>query len=616
MHRSIVRAVFFVLLVGSPVVAQPILYVDAAAASGGDGSSWLQPISDLQVALATAAAPGSGVTEIWVRAGTYHPAEPGGSVETSFHMISGVTLFGGFDGTETRVDQRDVATNETILSGDLGDNDTFSPGSGWDGYADNSSNVVRSGGTNSTAVLDGFTVEAGAIVGLIAWGAWGSGLLNDGGSPTIRNCTFRRNYAYRGGAIYNGGPTITVENCTFVDNIAWLGFGAGIFSDTGNLVVRDCHFTNNEAVGGGSSEGGGAGIATWINATMDVARCTFVNNTARNFYASGDSAAAKGAGIFSFGPATIVDCLFDGNDAHAGAGIYNFGNGTVIANCLFQDNSVQAYDVSPAVSQGGGGAGVAVISFTASTTHIVGCTFVGNSGQEGVGAITYGSHLLDIDNSIFWNNTASSPEIVGLQTHVKGNEDVAYCCVEHLWVVPAGEDPLEPGNFPGCFDTNPLFVDPLGGDFHLAAGSPCIDAGDNTVIPAGIGTDLDGLDRRADDLTTPDTGSGGAPVVDLGPYEYGAVSVIVEFVRGDANQDGTIDVADAVTELGALFLGETTSCWSALDANDDGSANVADVVALLAYAFDGASNPPSPFPGCGDDPSDDPLTCSAFAGCP
>jgi hypothetical protein len=83
----------------------------------------------------------------------------------------------------------------------------------------------------------------------------------------------------------------------------------------------------------------------------------------------------------------------------------------------------------------------------------------------------------------------------------------------------------------GNIDADPAFVDPDGADndpntwedndYRLGAGSPCIDAGDNTASRAGVTTDLDGNPRFVDDPNTdPDTGNGTPPIVDMGAYEY------------------------------------------------------------------------------------------------
>ncbi|MEE8202061.1 MAG: choice-of-anchor Q domain-containing protein, partial [Candidatus Acidoferrales bacterium] len=58
-------------------------------------------------------------------------------------------------------------------------------------------------------------------------------------------------------------------------------------------------------------------------------------------------------------------------------------------------------------------------------------------------------------------------------------------------------------------------------DYRLTAASPCIDAADNTAVPEGITTDLDGNPRFLEIPETPDTGNppGGGPIVDMGAYE-------------------------------------------------------------------------------------------------
>ena len=89
------------------------------------------------------------------------------------------------------------------------------------------------------------------------------------------------------------------------------------------------------------------------------------------------------------------------------------------------------------------------------------------------------------------------------------------------------------------------------------------------------------------------------------------------FVRGDVNQDSTIDIADPVSMLNIIF-GVTPgfSCFDAIDANDDGDANIADPVYLLANLFSGGNPPSAPFPNCGVDPTADALDCAQSGACP
>jgi CD109 antigen len=82
------------------------------------------------------------------------------------------------------------------------------------------------------------------------------------------------------------------------------------------------------------------------------------------------------------------------------------------------------------------------------------------------------------------------------------------------------------------------------------------------------------------------------------------------FVRGDLNGDGTVDLSDAVGILGYLFLGETVpTCLDAGDVNDDGSIEITDSILLLNHLFLGGPPPLAPFPAAGPDPTEDSLDC-------
>ncbi len=88
-----------------------------------------------------------------------------------------------------------------------------------------------------------------------------------------------------------------------------------------------------------------------------------------------------------------------------------------------------------------------------------------------------------------------------------------------------------------------------------------------------------------------------------------------KFRRGDANADGSVDVADGVTIVYYLFAGQACACVSALDANDDGQVDTSDAVYVLYHLFLHGPPPPSPFRTCARDPTRDALSCEAYAPC-
>jgi hypothetical protein len=105
-----------------------VIYVDAEADPGGNGSSWGSAYKYLQDALSEANANGATNYEIWVAEGVYYPDEGAGTIADSRTMsftlrYNNVQLYGGFTGTETAREQRDWEANVTVLSGDIDNND-------------------------------------------------------------------------------------------------------------------------------------------------------------------------------------------------------------------------------------------------------------------------------------------------------------------------------------------------------------------------------------------------------------------------------------------------------------------------------------------------------------
>jgi len=107
----------------------------------------------------------------------------------------------------------------------------------------------------------------------------------------------------------------------------------------------------------------------------------------------------------------------------------------------------------------------------------------------------------------------------------------------------------------------------------------------------------------------------------------GEICIVAEpkFIRGDCNfrakddkpsTDGwnSVDIADAAAVLAFLFGTDwdwfDPPCLDACDANDDGRIDLADAVYILRYLFKVPSvEPLAPFPLPGTDPSLDHLTC-------
>jgi len=123
--------------------------------------------------------------------------------------------------------------------------------------------------------------------------------------------------------------------------------------------------------------------------------------------------------------------------------------------------------------------------------------------------------------------------------------------------------------------------------------------------PIGLG-DLTGLGHALTvDPTGDHDGDGTSNLVEaeLGFNPLDAASSPAEFVRGDANRDGTVEFLDALLTLDTLFGLEVSLCPEALDVNDDTVLDLADPVYLLGFLMGAGPAPFAPFPVAGPDPS-------------
>ncbi|EEF62075.1 choice-of-anchor Q domain-containing protein [Pedosphaera parvula] len=356
----------------------------------------------------------------------------------------------------------------------------------------------------------------------------GNSAYNGGGaySGMLNNCILSNNnstsYGYGGGA-YNG----TLSNCTLSGNSAASGGGA-YFGTLNNCIING----NSAANGGGayfgtlnsctvssnsaSQSGGGAYAATLNNCILSGnvatngggARGSTLNNCALI-----SNVASNGGGAYS---GTLDNCMVTGNLATNGGGAaFSFLN-----NCRLSSNSASAF---------GGGAYYGGYP----SGGLTNCILAGNSAYCGGGAyyVTLNNCTVTANSASYLGGgtaggTLNNCIIYYNDALTNANADyfgtLNYCCTVPL-----------PNNGNGNFTKAPLFVDQTGGDFHLQAGSPCINAGLNAYVQES--TDLDGNVRIR----------GGT--VDVGAYEFRSPTSVISYAwlqQYGLAMDGSVDFAD------------------------------------------------------------------------
>ena len=248
-----------------------VIFVNSQATGQKSGASWANALTDLQAGINLASRCGS---EVWVAAGVYKP-----QVQGTIILTNGLQLFGGFAGHETTRAQRHWATHQTILSGDIDNNDQTTASGIITTAAhitgNNSHHIITANSLTQTALLDGFIVTGGQANG-----------------PSLNNNDI----------------------------------GAGLYSQNSHLRLQNIVFMGHTA----TASGGGL---TALGSTIDMT----------NIHLSGNSALATGGGLFSYNSTlTLTHVTLNHNTAHHGGGALAHDTSTIlIQNSLLWDNHNQ-----------------------------------------------------------------------------------------------------------------------------------------------------------------------------------------------------------------------------------------------------------------------------------
>ena len=231
-------------------------------------------------------------------------------------MNKNLALYGGFEGTEHYLSQRNFTNNTVYVDGQ---------------------GLVRCfslSGAASTVIIDGFFIRNG-----YSPSSPGGGISNNNmaTSLTIANCTFRDNHASQGGGINNSNNAsrLMVINCLFENNTASTSHtGGGIYGMSADTAISRSVFTGNTA-------GNGGGISC-TGPKICISNSLFTNNSA---YTGSYDTRGGGIGIWNSTDAAITNCTVYGNQAsYKGGGIYCESSTVSVWNSIVWSNSWGAYN--------------------------------------------------------------------------------------------------------------------------------------------------------------------------------------------------------------------------------------------------------------------------------
>ena len=208
--KGLVAVALWVTTCMSPLLYSADIYVTTNG-THATGPSWANPTS-----LTNALAIASANDVIWMQEGTY-------SNSSTFTVSTdGLEIYGGFDGTETLLSERDITNHVVLLDGEA-------TRAVLDVQADN-------------VQLDGLVMTNGYTTTINGVGVRVDGYTN----LTMRNCDILNNIQHRnngtgGGAYFYNAGDVLLSNCVIKANgVTQRAPGPGFYSRNTDLTLIDC----------------------------------------------------------------------------------------------------------------------------------------------------------------------------------------------------------------------------------------------------------------------------------------------------------------------------------------------------------------------------------------